>query len=59
LPEERQEVHEKGQLNLEQLMKLDREVTIRMSGFGYGAFSGARKVVQSMTGGLTHIIDGS
>lgn len=59
LPEELQEVHKKGQLSLEQLMGLGCEVTLEMIGFGYDAFSGARKVVQSMIYGLTDIIDES
>ena len=57
LPEKLQDTHRKGQLNLEQLMGLDSEATLEIFGFGYDAFSGARKVVQSIVYSLTDIID--
>lgn len=53
-PVEMRTAYGDGQPTLEKIMGLGEEATLQMIGFGYDAFSGARKVVQSK---IYHIDD--
>lgn len=59
LPSGLRSARDNGSLTLEDLMALGNEGTLEIVGFGYDAFSGARKVFQSKVYGVGQVEDES